>query len=194
MKNIVFMLLSIFALTACQQEEVETQESKSLSRSAYYGLSADWYWLSYDLGGELIDIRYVDGESGSMDAGYTMHSTGTLLMEVTLHNHSYTQNLNAGDFYLTENDGKYPPYRKQVKIYLSNSYMNNPSVNSITLQANESKTVYFYTTELFKNGPDSYSYNTTPPFIITLHYRDGILTSDQIDVKYDTSSYWEKYR
>ena len=194
MKNIVFLLLSIFALTACQQEEVETQESKALSRSAYYGLTADWYWLSYDLGGELLDIRYVNGESGSMDAGYTMHSIGTLLMEVTLHNHSYTQTFNASDFYLTANDGKYPPYHKKVRIYLANSYLNNPSVNSITMQADESKTVYFYTTELFKDGNDSYSYNTEPPFTITLHYKDGALTGDDIDVKYDTRSYWKKYR
>ncbi len=163
------------------------------SRSANYGFSADWYRLSYDLGGELLDIRYVDAESGSMDAGYTMHTTGTMLMEVTLHS-SYNQTLKSSDFYLTENDGKYPPYRKSVKIYSANTYLNNPPLSNITLNAGESKTVYIHTYELFKNGNDSYSYTTTPPFIITLHYRDAALTGDQIDVEYDTRSYWEKYR
>lgn len=41
MKNTIFILLSIFILTACQQEEFDNQINEVQSRSANYGFSAD---------------------------------------------------------------------------------------------------------------------------------------------------------
>lgn len=195
MKNIVFMLLSIFALTACQQEEVEIQESKSLSRSAYYGLSADWTKVSFGLGEEMINIEYANSESGSMEAAYILHTRGTMAMEVTLHNsNDYTMTCDADDFYLTSNSGTYPHYHKAVSIRSQNSYALNYLLNTVTLQANESKTVYIYTDELFREGYDYYSYNTEPYFMIALHYKDSEITCNDVDAVYDTRSYWERYR
>lgn len=69
----------------------------------------------------------------------------------------------------------------------------NNQIETLTLQPKENKIVYFYIYDLFWEG-DSYYYPTAPPYTITLYCEGDPICADDIDVKYDTSCYWEKYR
>lgn len=194
MKKLLLILLSVFTLTACQQDDVEAPVNNVQSRAVDPVFGADWSKVGYDLGYQLVDMQYVNGERGGMDAEYLMHSSGKMVMEVTLRNlNNYTASCSWRDFYLTENRG-ISLYHKSVKIYPKNSYMNNAPLETVTLEKGESQTLYFYTEELFKVDDDSYSYSTTPPFIISLHYKDKVLTSDELNVQYDSYPHWEQIR
>ena len=197
MKKLVIALLALLSFTACQQDALEELDVQTRSTNyVSYGFNiTEWPRLSYDIGGELIDIRYVNAESSSVDAGYTLHSTGTMVMEVTISNGRSETILNPNDFYLTDNIRSYPyVYHKRVSLYTSNSPQGY--VSTLTLEPNETRTIYIYTNELFRYATDGWcSYGPlTPPFTITLWYKDNSILQDDVDAYCDTRSYWERYR
>lgn len=194
MKLLLSLLVCLTIFSSCQKEVLsENEKGNVASRSYAMYLSGYWHRVSYDINGELLDMRYVDSESGSMDAGYTLHTSGGMLMEVELSNNAtWSNSYKRSDFYLTSNCSSYPYiYHKPIYMFADNSI--NNQIETLTLQPKENKIVYFYIYDLFWEG-DSYYYPTTPPYTITLYCEDKPICADDIDIKYDTSCYWEKYR
>lgn len=110
MKLLLSLLVCLTIFSSCQQEVLsENEKGNAASRSYAMYLSGYWHRVSYDINGELLDMRYVDSESGSMDAGYTLHTSGGMLMEVELSNNAtWSNSYKRSDFYLTSNCSSYP--------------------------------------------------------------------------------------
>lgn len=195
MKLFLSLLICLSVFSSCQQEVLSENEKTATATARSYAMYLSGYWhrVSYDIKGELLDMRYVDAESGSMDAGYTLHTNGSMLMEVELSNSAtWSNSYKRSDFYLTSNCSSYPYiYHKPVYMFTDNN-IDNP-IETITLQPKENRIVYFYIYDLFWEG-DGYYYPTAPPYTITLYCDGNYICADDIDVKYDTACYWEKYR
>lgn len=147
-------------------------------------ISAEWTRGSYNIGGELKVLTYFDAEGG-MDRSYTLVSRGALIMEVKLTNMANNAlTCLARDFAIQRYEGNTTPYSKQTSIYLTNS-PSVQSVSSISIPAGSTKTVYFYTTELFYEG-NGFDYDTTPPYHIQLAYKNKAICGDDIFVEHNS--------
>lgn len=149
-------------------------------------LEAEWTKGSYNIGGELKELNYFNAEGG-MSRSYTMISKGHFIMEVILYNGSNTdKTYPASEFaiqhYLWDADS----YSKYTQMYLVNSASASP-ISSITIPANSSRTVYFFTNELFYEGNGSFDYDTTPPYHIQLVYDGEVICGDDINLEYQNA-------
>lgn len=114
-----------------------------------------------------------------------MISKGNFVMEVVLSNDESTeQTFSYRDFAIQRKEWNVTPYSKVTNMYLENS-TNVPSIASVTIPAGSSKTVYFYTGDLFYEGNDIFDYSTTPPYHIQLAYKNKPICGDDINVDYD---------
>lgn len=145
-------------------------------------LSAEWTKGSYNIGEELKVLTYFDVEGG-MGRSYTLISKGALVMEVALTNTTNTTlTYLAKDFAIQHYEWNTTPYSKRTSIFLTNSAAAS-AVSNISIPAGSTKTVYFYTSELFYEG-NGFDYDTTPPYRIRLTYKNNVICEDDINVEY----------
>lgn len=146
-------------------------------------ISAEWTRGSYNIGEELKALTYFDTEGG-MDRSYTLISRGALIMEVKLTNRGNNDLVClAKDFAIQRYEGNTTPYSKQTSMYLTNSATSSV-VSNISIPADSTKTVYFYTSELFYEG-NRFDYDTTPPYHIQLVYKNEAICGDDIFVEHN---------
>lgn len=146
-------------------------------------LRAEWTKGSYDLGGELKELNYFNVEGG-MGRSYTLISRGSFVMEVVLQNDTNKeQTFQARDFAIQRKEWNVVPYSKATSMYLENSNTAH-AITSITIPADGSKTVYFYTNDLFYEGNGVFDYITTPPYHLQLSYKNEAICGDDVNVDY----------
>lgn len=145
-------------------------------------LSAEWTRGSYNIGKELKVLTYFNVEGG-MDRSYTLISKGSLVMEVVLTNTTNSAlTYSSNDFAIQHYEWNTTPYAKRTSMFLTNSAAAS-AVSSISIPAGGTKTVYFYTSELFYEGT-GFDYDTTPPYRIQLTYKNNAICEDDINVEY----------
>lgn len=148
-------------------------------------ISAEWTKGSYNMGKELKAINYFNVEGG-MNRSYTLYSRGSLVMEVALTNTTNSAlTYSASDFAIQRYEWNVTPYSKQTFMYLTNSSIDS-NILSISIPAGSTKTVYFYTPDLFYEGNGEFDYSTTPPYHIQLAYKNEAICGDDINVEYST--------
>lgn len=147
-------------------------------------ISAEWTRGSYNIGGELKVLTYFDTEGG-MDRSYTLVSRGALVMEVALTNTTNSiLTCLANDFAIQHYEWNTAPYSKQTSMYSANSFIN--CILSISIPAGSTRTVYFYTADLFYEGDGKFDYDTTSPYHIQLAYKNEAICGDDIFVEYNS--------
>lgn len=147
-------------------------------------ISAEWTRGSYNIGEELKVLTYFDTEGG-MDRSYTLVSRGSLVMEVALTNTTNSAlTYSSKDFAIQRYEWNVTPYSKQTLMYLTNSAITS-TVSNISIPAGSTKTVYFYTSELFYEG-NGFDYDTTPPYHIQLVYKNEAICGDDIFVEHNS--------
>ena len=146
-------------------------------------LYATWTRGSCTIGAALKELNYFNVEGG-MGVSYTLVSKGNFIMEVELENTSSSEKVySASDFAIQRNEAGRDSYSKYTQMFLVNSATAHP-ISNVTIPANNSRTVYFYTNDLFYEGNGVYDYTTTPPFHIQLVYDGEVICGDDINVEY----------